>query len=410
MPDVTTSSDQASELCAYQARWIVPISRPPIENGVVAVRAGKIVFAGESRTWDDSVIELGDVAILPGLVNAHTHLEFSELPRPFGQRGDAFAKWIPQVVAHRRARLETRQAENVELGLAESRAHGVALLGEIATADSWPQTAADGLSGRVFQEFLGWDRQKIPELRHKARNFLADAQPGVWQRGLSPHAPYTVHRDLLAALCDIASEHNAPLAMHIAESPAEMEFLATGLGPLRAMLEAAGVWHSDFWEQPLTTRHFLEQLARAKRSLVIHGNQFAKEDWDFLSERRERMSVVYCPRTRDFFFPEQKYPLEQMLACGIAMAVGTDSRASNPDLSLWRELQYIAEHHNIAPEQILRLGTEHGARALGYAHSHGRLEPGYSGELCVIRNIASVGSARGLATQLLLPESYATGL
>jgi cytosine/adenosine deaminase-related metal-dependent hydrolase len=395
---------------AYRARWIVPVSRPPIEDGIVAVQGGKIVFAGERRGWHEPVIDLGDVAILPGLVNAHTHLEFSEIAAPFGERGEDFAKWIPLVVYHRIARGPVQQEASVDLGLLESKAKGVVVLGEIATTEKWPESRDSAyVNGVIFQEFLGWDRAAIPTLLDKARSFLAANTADRWQRGLSPHAPYTVHRELLAGLCDAAVEHDAPVAMHLAESPAEMEFLATGQGPLRAMLEAAGVWQQDFWQTPISTLQILEQLARAKRALVIHGNELQTPDWEFLAERRARISVVYCPRTRDFFFPEQTYPLEQMLQRGVSVAIGTDSRASNPDLSLWRELQFIAQHHKLAPEEILRLGTEQGAVSLGFAATHGRLEAGHSAAMCVVRGVSLNITAQQLPERLLTPASFAEG-
>jgi cytosine/adenosine deaminase-related metal-dependent hydrolase len=171
------------------------------------------------------------------------------------------------------------------------------------------------------------------------------------------------------------------------------------------MLEAAGVWQPDFWQKPILVQDILAQLARANRALVIHGNQLEPADWDYFAERRERMSVVYCPRTRDFFFPQQKYPLEQMLQLGVAVAIGTDSRASNPDLSLWRELQFIAQNHVIAPEEILRLGTESGARALGFAATHGRLEVGYSAALCAMSGASLNVTAKQLPVRLFEGES-----
>ncbi len=400
--------DAPDRPCAYRARWIVPISRPPIEDGVVAVQDNKIVFAGERRRWHEPAINLGDVAILPGLVNAHTHLEFSELPAPFGQRGEDFARWIPQVVAHRRTRAESQQAASIVKGIDESAANGVAVLGEIDTTNlGTEQTAPTPLAGIRFHEFLGWDRAAIPQLLDKARSWLISTLTCRWQQGLSPHAPYTVHRELLAGLCDLAVEYAAPMAMHLAESPAEMEFLVTGQGPLRTMLEAADVWQPDFWQQPIPVQSILAQLARANRALVIHGNQLQAADWEYLAERRERMSVVYCPRTRDFFFPSQRYPLEQMLERGVAVAIGTDSRASNPDLSLWRELQFIAQNHQVAPAEILRLGTECGAYALGFAATHGRLEAGYSGMLSVVRGATLNVTANLLAERVFAGESYA---
>lgn len=410
MLDENTTTADPTTPRAFRARWIVPISRPPIEDGIVAMQGGKIVFAGERRSWHEPAIDLGEVAILPGLVNAHTHLEFSEIAAPFGQRGEAFAKWIPQVVAHRRARAATQQAMSIAGGLRESTANGVALLGEIATTDQEPESRGPQTTGVAFQEFLGWDRSGILALLEKARSWLATNTASRWQRGLSPHAPYTVHRELLAGLCAVAVDHDAPVAMHLAESPAEMEFLATGQGALRVMLETAGVWQPDFWQEPLSTRGILEQLARTKRALVIHGNQLPMADWDYLSERRESMSVVYCPRTRDYFFPEQTYPLEQMLQHGVAIAIGTDSRASNPDLSMWRELQFIARHHEIAPEEILRLGTEQGAGALGFAATHGRLEVGYSAAICVVRGASLNATAQQLPERLLASESISERL
>ena len=409
---MASSSSSPTAPRAYRARWIVPISRAPIEDGVVATQDGKIIYAGERRGWHDPVIDLGDVAILPGLVNAHTHLEFSELASPFGQCGDAFANWIPQVVAHRRARAISQQDASISVGLQESAANGVAVLGEIATTDHWPDSEhIASVSGTIFQEFLGWDRSTIPALLEKAQAFLCACNRGRWQPGLSPHAPYTVHRELVAGLGDLAMQYNSPLAMHLAESPAEMEFLATGQGALRTMLEAADVWQADFWQQPLHPRDILEQLARAPRSLVIHGNQLLAADWDFLAERRARMSVVYCPRTRDYFFPEQAYPLEEMLRRGVAVAIGTDSRASNPDLSLWSELQFIAQHHQLAAEDILRLGTVQGANALGFAATHGRLENGYNATLCLIQNVQLKNmTAAQLLERLLAPETIAAGM
>ncbi len=405
MPAANEPAEQMSPR-AYRARWIVPISRQPIADGVIAVHEGKIVFAGARRSWHEPVIDLRDVAILPGLVNAHTHLEFSEIAAPFGQRGDSFAHWIPQVVAHRHARAESQQADSLAAGIVESAANGVALLGEIATTERWPETPqAASIGGTIFQEFLGWDRAAIPGLLEKAKNFVRAGKLGRWQPGLSPHAPYTVHRELLAGLCDIAAQHGAPLAMHVAESPAEMEFLATGHGPLRTMLENAGVWQPDFWQCPLNTRDILEQLARAPRALVIHGNQLQSADWDYLAARRERMSVVYCPRTRDFFFPEQAYPLEEFLRRGVSLAIGTDSRASNPDLSLWRELQFIAARHAVSAAEILQLGTANGARALGFATTYGILEPGYAAGLCVVRGADLNCDTPQLAERLLSPAS-----
>jgi cytosine/adenosine deaminase-related metal-dependent hydrolase len=130
---------------------------------------------------------------------------------------------------------------------------------------------------------------------------------------------------------------------------------------------------------------YLARLATAPRALVVHGNYLSDEEVFFLAQHAATMSVIYCPRTHDFF-RHAPYPLARMLSQGVAVAVGTDSRASNPDLGLFEELKFIASHHSaIAPDRILELGTFSGARALGLDGEMGTLEAGKRADLAVIR-------------------------
>jgi cytosine/adenosine deaminase-related metal-dependent hydrolase len=131
------------------------------------------------------------------------------------------------------------------------------------------------------------------------------------------------------------------------------------------LLQELNAWHPEVIPRGIEPRQYLEWLGEAHRALVIHGNFLQPEDWQFLAGRRERMTVVHCPRTHAFF-GRGKFPLREMLDAGVRVAVGTDSRASNPDLSLWAELQHLFHNHpNVSGEEILELGTMHGAEALG---------------------------------------------
>jgi cytosine/adenosine deaminase-related metal-dependent hydrolase len=375
-------------LAAYRARWVIPIDRPPLENGLITVAAGRIVAIGKNVSGK-SPQDLGDVALLPGLVNAHTHLEFSLLDRPLEAPGTSLPAWIRQVIDFRRQLGRWSQDEARLAGLAESRQCGVAAVGEIATA-AWPDASPREVSTVevvVFRELLGLSAERVAELSQRAREHVAD-RAGVEERrfhvGLSPHAPYTVHPDLLQTACSISREGKIPVAMHLAESREELQLLQSHSGDLVDLLRSLGAWHPGALPRGLRPLDYLQTLAKAHRALVIHGNYLAPDEIEFMAARRERMSAVYCPRTHAFF-GHDPYPLAEMLAAGIRVAVGTDSRASNPDLNLFAELQHIARHHpSVAPEDILRMGTLAGAEALGLAAEFGSLTPGKRAKLAVV--------------------------
>jgi len=194
--------------------------------------------------------------------------------------------------------------------------------------------------------------------------------------GLSPHAPYTVSPDLLRKLIELAAAHGLPVAMHLAESIDELEFLADGSGPLRELLEERSMWDAQAIPRGSRPLDYLKMLADAPRALVIHGNYLGSEEHALLAEHSDRMSLVYCPRTHDYFRHE-RYPLTELLAAGVRVALGTDSRASNPDLSVLGEIRHVARTHpSVAPSTVLRLGTLAGAEALGRADTLGSITPG----------------------------------
>lgn len=371
---------------AVTARWLVPGDRPPLPGGVLVTRGDRIV-AVESRRGDLPAQDLGDVAILPALVNAHTHLEWSHCQQPLGQEGVTFPQWLAEVVAWRRKHGDPAQAVQVaagrraalSAGLDELRTSGVAAVGEIAyagfptdlyTPAPWP--------GRLFLELLGWQAARIPEQLAEARQHVArwGTDPRRLAAGLSPHAPYSTHPDLIAGAVALAVEAGVPVAMHLAESPEEIELLSTGAGPLAEVLLQLGVRPADFLPGSASPLDYLRVLRQAPHALVIHGNYLQPEEHAYLATHRQRMTLVYCPRTHAYF-RHAPYPLARLLAAGVRVAVGTDSRASNPDLQLWHELTCIARHHpEISPEDVLTLGTQAGAEALGLADELGSLTPG----------------------------------
>lgn len=381
-------TDAIPAVYTLRARWVLPVSSPPIRDGIVAIADSRIVDVGADR-GDDRRTDLGDVAILPGLVNAHTHLEFSDLDVPLGQPGMPFTEWIAAVVQHRRqhaAEDPQRAVAAIRQGIAESLQLGVTTLGEIATGP-WPgdQVSGQPIGGVVFRELLG-----LPSDRIAGQIDLAQAhlKPGLlgeaWRAGFSPHSPYSVHPELLGRAVDLARHADIPLAMHLAETREELQLLASHDGPFVPLLRQLGVWEPDTLPIGRRPMDYLRVLAQAPRVLVIHGNYLADDETRFLGDHADRLSVVYCPRTHRYFRHEP-YPLARMISAGVRIALGTDSRSSSPDLSLLAEMRQVAaDHAEIAPDKILRMATIEGARALGCDSNTGTLVAGGPADLIVV--------------------------
>ncbi|MFH5802472.1 amidohydrolase family protein [Alienimonas sp. DA493] len=382
-------SEPAAPPSALTARWVAPIDVPPIAGGTVELTPdGRVAAVHDRPDARSGAEDLGDVALLPGFVNCHTHLEFSDFAAPIPAAG-AFADWIAATVAARRERPGDRM-DRVNRGLAESLAAGVTTVGEIATgapeADGWnaarlpPPHARPALV--AFGELIA-PRDPVAAL-DAARAFLqSDGDPPDLIRGLSPHAPYSVHPavpTLLAACPDTAA---APWAVHLLETSEEIDLLAKGQGPLAAAMERLGATRSDFGANRLR-RDYLEPLATAARGLIVHGNRLTPADLDWLAApERRHLSVIYCPRTHAHF-GRPPHPWLALREAGVRVALGTDGRGSNPDLSILGELRFLhAQFPKVPPADLLALGTRCGAEALGVGG--GRLRGGEPADLCAVR-------------------------
>lgn len=374
IPDVILQDKPPSpNTHSYRARWVIPVSGPPVANGIVVVHGERVIGIHRSRRPD--TVDLGDVAILPGLVNCHTHLEFSGLNAPL-EPMTPFTEWIRRVVRYRRS-AAVDVADSIRRGLAESLQSGVTLLGDIGTSGwSWDDYRT-GPESLVFQELLGLKAERTPELMT-----LAERHAASKHAGLSPHAPYSVHPDLFRQAVQLAQSSQVSVAMHLAETEAERELLFDGTGEFRTLLQDFGLWQPDLFGGR-TWSEFLEPLSELPRALVIHGNYFGTDELRFLAQNPQ-LTLVYCPRTHAAF-GHPPHPWQTLLNLGGSVALGTDSRASNPDLSLWKELQFLAANFpNVSQLELLQLATINGARALNRRQDHGSLETGKLANLLVI--------------------------
>lgn len=382
-----SSAAASTEPVTLRARYVFPVDAAPIAHGTITLCGERIVAVGR-RAASGRIQDLGNVALLPGLVNAHTHLELSDLPAPLGRPGMGFVDWLGAVMAWRRSR-PAGTARAVERGIAESIRAGTAALGEIAQSDWEPGPfERAGLDARVFLELIAPTADRVGPALESAWQHVARADPqAAWQPGLAPHAPYSVHPELLERLAARLSAERmpAPLALHLAESREEIELLRFGTGPLREFLQRIPGWRPEIISRGTRPLDYLRLLATVERSLVIHGNYLDDEEIALVAGQRQRMAVVYCPRTHAFF-GHAPYPLEKMLSAGAVVALGTDSRASSPDLSMLAEMRFAARRHPSVPRSaILRAATCDAAQALGLGHALGSLTPGKVAHLTVVR-------------------------
>ncbi len=371
----------------FRADWVLPVATRLLHRGWVAIDDGRIGDVGDDQS---EAIDLGSVVLLPGLVNAHTHLELSHLRGQIG-RAEVFTDWVRNLL-HLRRQLPAPSAAVVQAAvtdaIGELRRSGTALVGDVAnTLVTVPALAAANMAGRVFFELLGFNVAD-PEVRvHAAREQVAAAQPEDprVRVSLSAHAPYSVSPDLFRAIrSDLDRAVDPVSCVHLAESPEEVELLAKGTGQWRTLLDELGAWNPE-WRMPgASPVEYLDDLGFLDaRVMAVHGVQCTGEDLRRLQALG--VTVVSCPRSNTFVGVGAP-PLESFYAMDVDVAFGTDSLASVETLSLFDEL---AEARRLAPRvsasSLLRSATLVGAKALGFGEDYGTLEPGRRAEVIAVR-------------------------
>jgi len=354
------------------ARWLFPGDAPPLAGGGVVLDGARVAaIEPHGGVWD---IDFGHAAILPGLVNAHTHLDLSGMQSMDPPNPD-FTGWLRQVIAHRRAGSMLNDAHDIRTGLLESLAAGTTLLGDISgDGSSWAELVEAPLRAVVFREMLGLPKDRAERAWQSAQEWLGACSPTPTCRpGLSPHAPYSARVSLIKA----AGNSGLPMAIHLAETMAERELLADHAGPFVNFLKELGAW--DPPGLATSPEHVLRLQDGRSPTLFVHGNFLASS-----ASIPANGSIVYCPRTHAAF-GHAPHPFRDLMARGVRVALGTDSLASNPDLSILEEMRFLRRDNPDLPgATILHMATLAGAEALGWADEAGSLAPGKSADFVVV--------------------------
>ncbi len=387
-----------------RARSVLPIASAPLHNAWIEIADGRIAGIGTGRAPADAD-DFGDCAILPGLVNAHTHLELSWLAGKVPP-ANSMPDWIrAQLAVRRAAPVDVDAAANAaRAAIATAMATGTAIFGDISNSLTTP-----GVPGVVFHEILGFRvvdaepvvREAWARVDAVPRDGSADGDttrdgdipPTVMQGGVSPslhqpasfsvvaHAPYSVSPALFAEIA--RQRRGAPLAVHVGESPEEIEFLQTGQGAFRRLLDDLGAWN-DAWSPPgCGPIEYLRRVGYLQPGmLAVHAGHL--EDEELIALRDAGGVVVTCPRS-NVWVGAGRPDVARFYRARVAVAIGTDSLASVDTLNMFDELAAVRQAApGIAPGRIIESATLIGARALGLASDFGSIEAGKCADLVAV--------------------------
>jgi aminodeoxyfutalosine deaminase len=359
-----------------RARVVVTMNGAPVEDGAVRVRGNRIVEVGKSSelvTADDEIIDLDGHILLPGLINTHCHLEYTclrgKIPPP-----TSFTDWIRAINLEKANLSPQDYVASINAGLAEAKQFGTTT---IANLTGFPE-----LTARIDELMRTWWFAELIDVREPqhANGIVESSIKSLkikkdW--GLAPHAPFTASVALYQRCAEVASQENILLTTHLGESREEMEMFRSASGPLYRFLKEIGREMSDCGHQT-PVQEFLGRLGETslpdcERWIIVHLNELTEADFDVLAATRQKYSIVHCPRSHAYF-GHSDFHFERLQRLGFNISLGTDSLASNDDLSLFAEMRmFYRKFRGVKPENALEMVTVNGARALGRENEVGKI-------------------------------------
>ena len=374
-----------------RARTVLPLCSPPIDNGAVAVRGDRIESVGRFSARHDAyhgpVVDLGDVALLPGLINAHCHLDYTDMAGKLSPARN-FSDWIKGIVS--------LKAEWSYGDFAQSWIRGAKMLLRSGTTtvvdiEAVPELLPEVLSTTSLRlltclELLSVrSRQSARQLVEAATGKL-HALPGAGA-GFSPHAPYSTTPELLRAAAAAAHQGGWLLTTHVAESADEFQMYARARGAMYQWLKPQRNMNDCGDCSPVA--HLARHNMLSRNFLAVHANYLARDDAALLAE--SGASVVHCPRSHAFF-DHRAFPVDDLERAGVKVCLGTDSLATTAKsrgeplaLDLFAEMRLFAKNHPArTPQRILEMVTLRAAAALAREEMLGALAPGLQADLIAV--------------------------
>jgi cytosine/adenosine deaminase-related metal-dependent hydrolase len=374
------------------ARKILPITTPAIDDGALLITGRKIVDVGRRKDIlkkypKEKVVDLSPALVMPGLVNAHTHLELSYLKGKLDEAHDFF-DWITALVDYRRTHGAKGIREPMVSALRQAISSGTTCLGDIsATDEALPLLIKIGARAVSFLEVIGLDpghaQMTFDSLVKRLKKL--DDVPDRIAPGISPHSAYSVSSQLFSKINDLASGKHLIVSVHLSETHDEMLYMQGKPSGMDGYMRKFG-WDNFRPASNGTSMQYVKAHGLHGGLLAVHAAHVTKKDIKILSE--SGASVVQCPRS-NHLLRVGKAPVELLLESGINVCIGTDSLASNIDLDLWEEMRFAYLVNRVNAQQVIRMATINGARALGLEDVIGSIEPGKDADLIAVESSAA---------------------
>jgi cytosine/adenosine deaminase-related metal-dependent hydrolase len=373
-----------------RARTVVTMDRPPIENGAVAISENQIIDVGtfpkvSARYPGKKIVDLGEKAVLPGLINAHCHLDYTCLRGKIPPR-KSFADWIRAINAEKAKLSREDYLASINEGFAEAKRFGTTTIANL--------TAFPELISQIHAPVRTWWFAELidvraPERAHEIVDLAIESLKPAENQGLAPHALFTASSNLYWRCEEVARGQGILLTTHLAESREEMEMFRDGSGPLYEFMKSIGRPMDDCGQEtPL--EKFVAHLGGASlpaQWIVAHLNELAESDFKVLKELTSKFHIVHSPRSHDYFGHSQ-FPFEKLRALGFNICLGTDSLASNESLSLFAEMRaFQRSEPGISPEKVLEMATVNAGVALDqspHGGKLGRIRAGFRADLIAV--------------------------
>ena len=385
-----------------RARTVVTMDGPPIENGAVAVSGNRIVDVGrcdDIKTRNaGNTLDLGEQVLLPGLINAHCHLDYTCLRGKIPPQ-KSFTEWIRAINAEKATLAPKDYIASINEGFAEAKRFGTTTIANLTVFPELMPQIQPPIRTCWFAELIDIRApERANELVDSALESLARARPPDAQWGLAPHALFTASKDLFRRCEEIAQREHILLTTHLAESREEMEMFRVASGPLYEFINSIGRPMDDCGSKtPLEL--FLDSIGGGGSPnrpraievnrpylswIVAHLNELTESDFELLEKSDSKFHVVHCPRSHSYF-GHSPFAFDRLRSFGFNICLGTDSLASNESLSLFAEMRaFQKEFPSVSAEEIFQMVTVNPARALRYENALGQIRPGFGADLIAV--------------------------
>ena len=393
-----------------RARIVVTMHGAPIENGAVAVSGNRIVDVGR---FDDiktrnagNTVDLGEQALLPGLINAHCHLDYTCLRGKIPPQ-KSFTDWIRAINTNKSELSPKDYVDSINEGFEEAKTFGTTAIANLTAFPELIPQVQPPIRTWWFAELIDIRApERVNELvdsaieslgRARTELVLSEAEGGA-PFGLAPHALFTASSNLFRSCENIAQRDNVLFTTHLAESREEMEMFRDASGPLYEFIKGIGRPMDDCGnETPLglfldligsggsPNRPRAIEVNRPYLSwIVAHLNELTENDFELLERSNSKFHVVHCPRSHNYF-GHSPFAFDRLRSFGFNICLGTDSLASNESLSLFDEMRaFQKEFPSVSAEEIFQMVTVNPARALRYENALGQIRPGFGADLIAV--------------------------